>query len=383
MAATYQQVSRKLGFAKEALDSIINQTGTWEGEASEAFAQRVGDLPGYLGKAAESMSRDAGALDQWSGELGEMQRRAQDLEIKARQARDAAEQARDNPAFGLANRTFHDPESLQAAREALAQAARQLTAAIDGLEAILHAADRVLQQHTELAERIAEQLRHAREIAPDEPGLLVKVFTEVGDALGDAFNDVVDAVGDVAQEIGDFVEDNAELIAEISTVLGDISTAIGVVGDYLPEPAGTIVGAVSLRLGIYALGGHLVAKAAGADVSDETITLDVAGVVTGAAGMIPVVPGGTYNAAFQVGFESAARVGGEDGGTTVGKFIPRNERQWWTAAGGVLYPPALIAPGAENIVVDGVEGVSDGYAKDNAGQAERDQQRAEKRVWES
>jgi hypothetical protein len=307
-------------------------------------------------------------------------RRAQDLEIKAREAREAAEQARNNPTFGLANQTFHDSESLAAAQQALAQAVRQLTVAINGLESVLNAAERLLQQHNELAERIAELLKQAREIAPHEPGLLAKTFSEVGDLLSDTFND---AVEDVTQAVEDWAEDNANLIAEISTVLGDISTVIGVVGDYLPFPADVIVGGISLRLGVYALGGHLLAKATGADVSDATIALDVAGAGLGAAGMIPGVRGGTYNAAFQVGFEGAARVHGEEGGTTVGKFIPRNERQWWTAAGSVLFPPALLAPAGENIARDAVEGVSEGYAKDNAGQAERDRQRAEARVWES
>ncbi|MGC7102528.1 putative T7SS-secreted protein [Amycolatopsis lurida] len=383
VADKYKTVSTKLTSAKTALESIINQTGTWEGEASEAFARRVGDLPEYLGKATESMAKASGALGQWSGSLATMQAHARELEARAQDARKQAELARNNPAFDLANQTFHDQESLRAAQRALDAAARQLTEAIDGLEAIIKAAERLLAQHTELAERIAELLKQAREIAPDEPGWLSKALSDIADWATETINDAIDVVTDVVQAIGDFIEDHANLIAKVSDIVGDLSTVIGVVADFLPPPADTVVGAVSLGLGVVALGGHLTAMAAGAEgVTAETIMLDSVGVATGLVGLIPLVPGGVANAAFQAGYEGAARLDGQEGNTTVGKFIPRDERQWITAAGGILFPPLLLAPGLENMGTSWVEGVQEGHAADQAGQAERDRERAEERVWQ-
>lgn len=273
-AEQYGSVSKQLGFAMNAIESIIKQQGVWEGEASEAFARRVGDLPEYLGKATDSMSKAASALDQWSSGLGDMKRHARELEMRAREARQEAEQARNNPAFGLANQTFTDPESLRAAQRMLDEAARQLTGAIDNLDAIIKAAERLQQQHTELAEQIADLLRRAKDIAPDEPGWLEGALDALGDWAADKMNDLLDLAKDAIQAVGDFIEDNANLIAAVSTILGDISTVIGVVADFLPPPADSIVGGVSLGLGVAALGGHLVAKAAGADVPWETIMLD-------------------------------------------------------------------------------------------------------------
>lgn len=118
----------------------------------------------------------------------------------------------------------------------------------------------------------------------------------------------------------------------------------------------------------------------------NTIILDSVGVATGLVGLIPGVPGGVANAAFQAGWEIGAATQGEEGGTTVGKFVPRNERQWMTAAVGVLVPGLGIAvalPGLENMATGWVEGVDSAVDKDNAGQAERDRRRAEERVWEN
>lgn len=178
-ADKYRQVHDKLSFAMDALESIIDQTGTWEGEASEAFARRVGDLPKYLGKATESMAVAADALTQWSANLGATQSRAWELELRARQARQECEAARDNPAFGLADQTFYDEESLRAAQRALNAAAKQLTDAIAGLDAIIQDAERLLVEHTAAAERIAELIRRARDIAPDKPGWLSRALSDL------------------------------------------------------------------------------------------------------------------------------------------------------------------------------------------------------------
>lgn len=381
-AEQYRVVADRLRRAMDAIESIVDQSGVWEGEASEAFARRVDELPDYLGKATESMGRASKALADWSDALGDMQQRARELEIRARQARKETEAARDNPAFELANQTFTDPEALRAAQRALDEAARRLTVAVDQLESVLEAAERLKREHDEAAQRIAKLIDKAREMAPDEPGMFGKAFEALGDAFGEMVADTLDLVEDITQEITDFIEDNAELIAEVSTILGDISTVIGTAADFLPPPADSIVGGVSLALGVTALGGHVVAGAAGADISTETYILDAVGVGTGLVGLIPGVPGGVANAAFQAGWEGAARLNGEDGGTTVGKFIPRDERQWITAGAGVLFPPVGAAVPLENFGRDWVGGVTEAVGQDNAGQAERDRQRAEERVWQ-
>ncbi|SFQ23399.1 hypothetical protein SAMN05421810_105285 [Amycolatopsis arida] len=370
-AEQYRKVGTRLAAALRAIESIIDQTGVWEGEASEAFARRVGDLPEYLGKAAESMKQASTALDDWAGALGDLQQRAVELEARARQAREAAEAARANPAFDLTGQTFTDPAALEAANRALDQAARQLTAAIDQLEAVLEAARRLREQHHELAARIAELLDRAREIAPDEPGMLAKGLEALGDAVTELANDTLDLARDALRTVTDFIEDNANLIANVSDVISDLSTMIGAVGDVLNvvpvvgQVADQALNVVSGTLGAVALTGHVVAKAAGGDVPDETIALDVIGLVT------TPVPGAGLGMLAGQGIGEAA-TGGE------ASTIYDNLRQYWVPRDLRQGVQGAVSPASvafENAIRDGIE-------EDNAGQAERDRRRAEERVWQ-
>ncbi|MFD2399479.1 WXG100 family type VII secretion target [Prauserella oleivorans] len=91
-----KQMSDTATYAREAhevLRSIESKKDVWTGEASRAFAERLGELPGYVDSAHTSL-RDAGkALNTWGDRLEAHQKRARELEEQARQAIDAAEQA--------------------------------------------------------------------------------------------------------------------------------------------------------------------------------------------------------------------------------------------------------------------------------------------------
>jgi chromosome segregation ATPase len=172
LAGKYRTVSKDLTEADDSLRQIVRKQGIWQGEASEAFARRIGPLPQYLEGAARSMGEAADALEKWSHDLGDLQKRAADLEARAEAAAKAAEQARANPDLALANRTFPDQQSLQLAQRLLDNAGQQLQSAIDGCQNIQDAAKQLQQEHTEAAARVAEALRKAKELAPDEPDLL-------------------------------------------------------------------------------------------------------------------------------------------------------------------------------------------------------------------
>ena len=286
LAGKYRVVSRDLAEANDSQRRIVAKTGIWEGAASEAFARRVGPLPTYLEGAAKSMGQAADALEGWCRDLGELQWKARDLEQRASGAARAAEKARANPDFALAERTFTDQESLRIAQSLLDNAGRRLQEAIDGCTSVQEAAERLLAQHTESAQRVASMVRVARELAPDEPGLLDKLVDGVGGALADLANTASDMVDDA----GNFVQDHAELLSKTSDVIGDIGNGLGVLSDCLPDPAGEIVGAVAAGFGLGALGGHAAAMAAGADVGPETLIFDVAGAATSLVGVVPGVP---------------------------------------------------------------------------------------------
>jgi hypothetical protein len=379
LAGKYRVVSGDLAEANDAVQQIVTKQGVWQGEASEAFSRRVGPLPAYLEGAAKSMGQAAAALEAWSQSLGDLQKRAADLEARAEAAAKAAEQARANPDLALAGRTFPDQQSLQIAQRLLDNAGRQLQTAIDGCQNIQDAAKQLHQEHTTAAGEVATALRNAEEPAPDEPGLLDKL----GDAVGGALVDLSDTIADSAGQAWDFVQDHAELLSKLSDVMGDIGNGLGVLSDRLPDPADEVVGAVATGVGLGALGGHALAKAAGADVAPETLTFDALGAATSLAGMVPGVPTWalkltTYGLpAEQAAGELGAEIAGNSFEGPVGDFknywIPQDAGQWAMTGTSLIAGPA---PWAAVALGNAAEA---GMQADNA--PERRRERAEDEVW--
>ena len=369
LAVKYRAVGSDLTEADDSLRRIVRKQGVWQGEASEAFARRVGPLPQYLDDAAKSMSRAADALEGWVQNLGDLQKRAAELEARAEAAARAAEQARANPDLALANRTFPDQPSLRIAQRLLDNAGQQLQTAIDGCQNVQDAAKQLQQEHADAAARVAEQLRKAKEPAPDEPDVLDKLDDAVSGALVDLSTNLADGV----DQAWDFVQDHAELISKLSDVTGDLGNVLGVVGDCVPDPAGTVVGAVASGLGVAALSGHAVAAAAGADVTPETLVFDAAGVATTLLGLAPAVPDWTVKvAAYSLLHEQGIGevLAGDDFESPLDDFknywVPKSADQ--LAAAGLSWAGVAYWNAAEA-----------GVQADNA--PERRRARAEDEVW--
>ncbi|EOD70272.1 putative T7SS-secreted protein [Amycolatopsis vancoresmycina] len=376
LAGKYREVSADLTEADDSLRRIVRKQGIWQGEASEAFARRIGPLPGYLDDAAKSMGQAADALEGWAHSLGDLQKRAADLEARAEAAARAAEQARANPDLALANRTFPDQQSLQIAQRLLDNAGQQLQAAVEGCQNVQDAAKQLQQEHTEAAARVAELLRKAKELAPDEPDVLDQLSDAIGGALGDLTNTLADGV----DEAWNFVQDHAELIAKLSDVVGDIGNGLGVMSDFLPPPADEVASAVATGLGLGALGGHALAKSAGADVAPETLIFDVAGAGTSLAGLVPGVPDAAIKVATYGMLADQAlgeRVGGKDFESPWDDFknywVPKDWGQAAVVAGTLVAGPAPWAVVAMGNAADA------GVQADNA--PERQRERAEDEVW--
>ncbi|MEV6639940.1 putative T7SS-secreted protein [Amycolatopsis sp. NPDC051371] len=376
LAGKYRAVSTDLTEADDSLRQIVRKQGIWQGEASEAFARRIGPLPQYLEGAARSMGEAADALEGWSRDLGDLQKRAADLEARAKAAAQAAEQARANPDFALADRTFPDQPSLQIAQRLLDDAGRQLQTSIDGCQNIQDAAKQLSREHTEAAARVAEALRKAKETAPDEPDVL----DQLTDAVGGALVDMSNTLADGADQAWDFVQDHAEVISKVSDVVGDIGNGIGVLSDVVPPPADKLASVVATGLGLGALSGHALAKAAGADVAPETLFFDVAGAATSAAGLADVLPDTAIKVAGygllveQAGGEVAGRKAFESPWDDFQNYwVPKDMDQAAVVAGTLVAGPAPWVAVALGNAADA------GTQADNA--PARQRERAEDEVW--
>lgn len=320
LAQRFLTVSGHLGQAREAILKAGQSGGFWQGDAAQAFHDDIGKLPDYLSKATQSMGDAGKALDGWVTDLSSLQRTAADFERQAEQAQRAVNEAQQNPDLNLAGQQFDTDEALRAAQQRLDSATAQLHRAEGELNAIREQAKRLYGQHQDLVAQVEDALKRAKDEAPDEPGL----FDRIGDALGG----LVHGIEDVAKKTWNFVQDHADLIAKISDVIADVSAVIGVVGLCLDEvpPVGEILGAVSAGLSGVALVGHVTAKAAGADVSWETIALDGVGVATLGIGRA-VATGGKLVKAGTEAVEAAtkgANIGtalGSIGGPIVQKYV--------------------------------------------------------------
>lgn len=345
----FTAVSQALGDAHQALTRIGQTDGIWQGAAAQAFQSTVGELPAYLDKAQQSLGEASRALQLWHTDLASMQQRAAALEAEAREAMRQLDQAQANPDLNLAGQYFPDAGLLQAAQQRLDAAVAAVRAAESELEAVREQARRLLEQHSELADEVAQALDRARQIAPEEPGFFERLGETLGRALDDAVEDIRDRLVELAEASWQLIEDNANLIAAVSDVLADLSTIVGVAGDVagiFPTPVtlglDVALNGVSLGLQSAALGGHLLAREAGADVHDFTIAMDVYGLASGAVGLIPG-PTGLYTDAAGLGFQAGVELGS-------GGEVPT----FWGDLGDYWVPKNPVQAGLYGVAVPGV-----------------------------
>jgi type VII secretion system ESX-1 substrate len=260
-----RSVAAELDAAHQTLISIGRGRGVWQGEAAEAFHDRLSELPGYLDKAHHSLGDAAAALNQWSADLASMQTTAAQYEAEAAQALQQLRAAESNPDLRLGGQVFADDTTLAQAQARYGAAISQVDNAAKELEDIRGLAQRLLAQHEELVGEVANALRRAKDEAPKEPGLLDRIV-----------GGFVDGVKDFASAAVKWVQDHVDLIAQFGGLMNKVSTALGVLAIITApfEPVGAVFAAAAAGTSLMALGAHGLAKAAGADVGWGSIALD-------------------------------------------------------------------------------------------------------------
>jgi hypothetical protein len=352
-AAAVAQLAQAMTAAQrqltEALRIIsgVGRGGTWTGDAASAFLSRVGELPKHLQQAEDSFGAAANELTGWQSQLAAMQQKAQELESEAVNARARLNGAEMNPVLGLRGHVFTNPQDAQEAQQRYDAAVQEINTAQHDLDALIDQANRLLAEHRGLAEEAAKAIDSAAHLAPDSPGLFASL-------LGD-LESVIQGNIKLAEDAMNWVNAHANAINAVGDMLGTASTVIGIVGTALD---GTVVGAplgaaldgVSAGLSVGALGCHLVAKAAGAPVSDRTLAEDGIGIVGFGVGKAAEHAKDLVEVGAKAGTAVPKIIGGlakgEDFGTAIGGagltasvydigkdpsglgyFVPRNSRE--------------------------------------------------------
>ncbi|SFP77181.1 hypothetical protein SAMN05421810_103365 [Amycolatopsis arida] len=241
IATELSGTGRYAGEAYDVLRSIQDKRDVWTGDAATAFVEKLGELPGFLEGARDSMTSAGSALSIWADRLEAHQRRARELEERARKAIAAAEQAdvAARQASAVANRPIaydaNDPAAAQAA-ERRAQA--NATAAADANRAAGAA-----WANVEDLRREAENLRHRWE---DDARICAEALNEAAGGAPDS---------GLFDDIGDFVNDAGEWLAEnLGDIAGIVSAIAGVLA-FIPVLT-PIMAPIALGTGALALAAH-------------------------------------------------------------------------------------------------------------------------------
>ncbi|MDH6217759.1 enoyl-CoA hydratase/isomerase family protein [Streptomyces pseudovenezuelae] len=246
LAKQLGKLAGELGTALGELERI--ECGAWKGKTAIAFTEYIGqDVTPLIRKSHDSFDKASRALHRWAGELQDFQQRADRLEKSAGEKLDAKSKA-EAKADGKGSDDLAKTSS-----------------AVDGVIQQVHDLE---EDYRQAARKISKELDKAGDIAPDEPGFW--------DKLGHGIADAWDATGDWLKEHADMIKLVGDLLSDLSGVLGMLAIITAPF-----EPIGAIFAAATVVTSGLALVSHLVAKAAGADVSWVSIGFDALGSIPG------------------------------------------------------------------------------------------------------
>ncbi|MEV0639637.1 enoyl-CoA hydratase/isomerase family protein [Streptomyces sp. NPDC050619] len=273
----------ELGTSLRELERI--ESGAWKGKTATAFVEYVGqDVTPLIRKSHDSFDKASRALHRWANELQDFQDEADRLEKAAGEKLDAKADA-EQKAEGKGS-------------DDLAKTSSAVNKAINDVH-------NLEERFRQAAEKISKELDKAGDIAPDEPGFW--------DKLGNGIADAWDATGKWLEEHADDIKLVGDLLSDLSGVLGMLAILTAPF-----EPIGAIFAAAAVVSSGLALVTHLVAKAAGADVSWMNIGFDALGSIPG----ITAFAKGVKVADGAVAAARAAELGpGFKGVSTIGRNI--------------------------------------------------------------
>lgn len=214
---------RRTAKALVEICQVLHGTGAgdWKGKAAEAFRETFDDeFRPRMDEARDSFCDAATALEDWAEHMENRQADAVRLEAQAAAADEQLGKAHEN-----ANKLKDSDDGTKDSEDhegKVKDANRAVNTKELELDELRRRGRRMAKNYREYGKEIADRLKKAMDIAPNEPGM----WDKLGDALkdlGKALADLPGQVGDLLSDIGDWIKSHADWITVAASVIGVIA----------------------------------------------------------------------------------------------------------------------------------------------------------------
>lgn len=222
-------VAEKVGTTAKALSEICQVlhgtgVGDWKGKAAEGFREKFDDeFRPKMDDARDSFRAAASALTDWAAYMQRKQKAAVRLEAEAAAVKKALKDAHDEAdALKGADEEKEGKKDSKGHEEKVREAKGAVDTQDLELEELRRKGRRMKKNYQTYGKEIAERLKAAMDIAPNEPG----VWDKLGDALeslGKALADLPGKLGEVLDDIGEWIKSHADWITVVASVVGVIA----------------------------------------------------------------------------------------------------------------------------------------------------------------
>ncbi|MFJ6689627.1 putative T7SS-secreted protein [Streptomyces sp. NPDC091294] len=222
MADDVAKTVRRTAKALVEISEVLHGTGVgdWKGKAAEVFREKFDDeFRPRMDDARDSFCDAATVLEDWAAYMETKQAEAARLEDQA---------AKVNEQLGKAHsiadklKDADDDKTTQDHKDAIQGADRAVNAKEHELEKLRRRGRRLAGNYQEYGKEIADRLKSAMNIAPNEPGMWDKLGDAIAD-LGEAIADLPGQVGELLSDIGDWIKSHADWITVAASVIGVIA----------------------------------------------------------------------------------------------------------------------------------------------------------------
>jgi hypothetical protein len=296
---------RRTAKALVEICQVLHGTGAgdWEGKAAEAFREKFDDeFRPRMDDARDSFSDAATALEDWAEYMARKQAAAVKLEAEAAEVNERLGKSYEK--VGKLNDADDDKKEDKEHKDKVQEANRAVNSQELELEELRRKGRTIKKNYQEYGKEIADRLKNAMDIAPNEPGMWDKLGDAIAD-LGKALADLPGQVGDLLADIGDWIKSHADWITVAASV-------IGVIAIFCP-----VLAPLAIGLSAVALFAH--AASYGVDGLFPPTGERIGNWLTLGGDALGMVPGvGAAKGGIMAGFQAGRGAGGLVAGTKVG-----------------------------------------------------------------